>query len=85
MAKEIPFETAMRKLEEITRSLEQGDLGLEDSLKQFDEAMKLVAQCSRQLEQARQKVQLITEKNGMLAATPFNRDKDSMDGAESLS
>ena len=65
------FESALNKLEQITTELEEGELGLEKSLKKFDEGVQLVRFCSEQLEEARGQVELLQKKNGILTAVPF--------------
>ena len=53
-------------------SLESGDLSLEESLKIFEEGMKLVNFCSKKLEEAEQKVSmLIKDQNGKYTQQPF--------------
>ena len=58
------FEEAMEKLEKIVESLESGDLSLEDSIKAFEEGMKLAKFCSEKLEEAEKKVTMLVEENG---------------------
>ena len=72
------FETAMERLEEIVRDLEEGDLPLEESLKAFEEGMNLIKFCSRKLEEVEQKVtKLIKESDGKYSHQPFEiEDKD---------
>ena len=66
------FEEAMERLENIVESLESGDLSLEESLKIFEEGMKLVNFCSKKLEEAEQKVSmLIKDQNGKYTQQPF--------------
>jgi exodeoxyribonuclease VII small subunit len=66
------FEEAMKRLEDIVRSLESGDLTLEDSIGIFEEGMKLVSFCSKKLEEAEQKVtMLVKESEGMYTQQPF--------------
>jgi exodeoxyribonuclease VII small subunit len=66
------FEEAMERLENIVESLESGDLSLEESLKIFEEGMKLVNFCSKKLEEAEQKVtMLIKDQNGKYSRQPF--------------
>lgn len=48
--KEIMFEEAIQRLEEIVASLENGDFPLEESLKLFEEGVKLVKLCNKKLE-----------------------------------
>ncbi|MBN2032375.1 MAG: exodeoxyribonuclease VII small subunit [Deltaproteobacteria bacterium] len=66
------FEEAMERLENIVESLEKGDLSLEESLKFFEEGMKLVSFCSGKLEEAEQKVMmLIKDQSGKYSRQPF--------------
>lgn len=70
------FEEAMRRLEDIVQSLESGDLSLEDSIKTFEEGMKLVGFCSEKLEEAEQKVtQLVKESEGKYRQEPFDAEE----------
>jgi len=74
------FEAAMQRLEEIVKSLESGDLALEDSLKEFAEGMELAKYCSKKLEEAEKKVTvLIEESAGRYTQVPFDavEDKES--------
>lgn len=66
------FEEAMKRLEEIVQSLDRGNLTLEDSLKIFEEGMKLVGFCNSKLDEAEKKVSLlIKESDGRLRERPF--------------
>lgn len=65
------FETALSRLEQITAELEDGEISLENSLKKFDEGIKLASYCSEQLTEARAKVELLLGKNEKLEAVPF--------------
>jgi exodeoxyribonuclease VII small subunit len=51
------FEKAMTRLEKIVESIEQGKVGLEDSIKQFEEGMGLIQRCRAVLADAELKVQ----------------------------
>ena len=66
------FESALARLEEITQELEDGELSLENSLKKFNEGIKLAGYCSDQLSQAQKKVELLIEKDGNLETIPFD-------------
>ncbi len=70
------FEKAMERLEEIVRSLEQGDLPLEESLRVFEEGMKLVTFCSGKLEEAEKKVSLLVRESGKYKEIPFEMDEE---------
>ena len=72
------FEKSMQRLEEIVLSLEGGELPLEDSLKVFEEGMKLVKFCSDKLEEAEQKVTLLVkESGGKQRQVPFKLEEES--------
>lgn len=49
---EIPFETALERLEGLVDTLERGDLALEESLEKFEEGVRLVRLCSARLHAA---------------------------------
>lgn len=53
------FEKKLGRLEEIVSKMEAGDLALEDSLKLFEEGVKLSRDCNTQLTEAEQKVKLL--------------------------
>ena len=50
------FEQSLDRLEEIVRHLEKGDLPLNDSLALYEEGTTLISACSKQLDEAEQKV-----------------------------
>jgi exodeoxyribonuclease VII small subunit len=68
------FEASLARLEEITGELEDGELSLEKSLKKFEEGIQLARFCNEQLAEARAKVELLLEKDGRIAAVPFNEN-----------
>lgn len=65
------FEQALQQLEGLVEQLEQGDLPIEDALKAFEEGIGLTRDCQNILQQAEQKVQLLTEQDGDMVATDF--------------
>ena len=54
--KSVTFEESMERLDEIVKTLEKGDVALEDSIKLFEEGTKLAAKCSDLLQNAELKV-----------------------------
>ena len=64
MENKISFEDALSRLEKIVRELENGDTLLEDSIKLFEEGIKLSEICSSCLKNAQQKVDLLIKKDG---------------------
>lgn len=71
------FEEALARLDEIVRALEKGDLPLEESLKRFEEGVKLSKSCLKMLEEAERKVDiLMADKTGNKRLRPFSeRDR----------
>ena len=59
-----PFETSLKRLEELVDEMENGELSLETSLKTFEEGIRLTRECQQALKEAEQKVSLLVEKNG---------------------
>ncbi len=69
--KNYPFETSLEKLEKLVEQMEDGDLTLEDSLKTFEEGIRLTRECQQALAAAEQKVKLLIEENGQVTASDF--------------
>ena len=59
------FEESLGTLEKIVRELEQGDLSLEESLKLFENGVKLSRECQERLNQAERRIEvLLKDENG---------------------
>jgi len=68
------FEDALNKLEKIVSKLEEGDIPLEESLKLFEEGIRLSRFCNQKLDEAEKKVEILLKgKDGLLKAQPFDR------------
>ncbi len=68
----LKFEDAMARLEEIVNGLEKGDLPLDESLKMFEEGVRLSKSCLKMLDEAQKKVEiLIRDKEGKKKSRPF--------------
>lgn len=61
MSEKFVFESAMKRIEEIVRLLEQGDAPLDQSLALFEEGTGLIKKCSAALDQAEQKVEMLVK------------------------
>lgn len=60
------FEEALSRLETLVRSLEAGNLGLDESLTLFEEGIGLVKYCTEKLDHAEQRVKiLVSDANGI--------------------
>jgi exodeoxyribonuclease VII small subunit len=71
------FENALERLEEIVKELESGDLPLEQSLKLFEEGIKLSRICNKRLEDAERRVDiLLKDKAGNIVAQQFEEKEE---------
>ncbi len=74
MAKQT-FEKAMDQLEQIVQKLETGELSLEESIKKFEEGVKLSSYCQKKLDETEKKVTvLVKSKEGQIFEEPFSAD-----------
>ena len=63
---------AMARLEEIVHALEAGNLSLDDSLRVFEEGTGLLRLCTRRLEEAERRIEiLMQDETGGTRAEPF--------------
>ncbi len=66
------FEEALKRLEQIAKLLEREDIALDEAINLYEEGMKLVDYCSKKLQEAQNRVKLITGiKNGKLETEDF--------------
>ena len=80
--KELKFEEALEKLEKIVEDLEGGDLSLDESMKRYEEGIRLSKLCSKRLEEAKKKIeQLLKGEDGKLVAKSL--DEKEIDGERS--
>ena len=75
MAAKKNFETNMQELEEIINSLEGGEAPLDECIKLFEKGVKLSDECLKMLNDAQQKITLLTEDG----ETEFVTDGDKLD------
>lgn len=69
--KEETFEQALAKLEAIVRDIEEGKIGLEESIKRYEDGMNLLSHCRGILAQAEMKIQKLQAKaDGEIQAEP---------------
>ena len=69
--KAMTFEAAMERLEEITRLLESGAEGLDESLKLYEEGVSLIRLCTQKLETAEQSVKVLQMREDGIALAEF--------------
>jgi len=61
MENKLNFEGSLARLEEIVRTLESGEKSLDDSMKLYEEGVKLVRLCSAELNGVEAKIKLLKE------------------------
>jgi exodeoxyribonuclease VII small subunit len=69
--KENNFESALKRLDEISDLLENEDTPLEDSIKLFEEGIELKEFCEDKLKSAKLKIDKIVKRNKSLTSTEF--------------
>lgn len=74
--KSYPFEESLEKLEKLVERMEEGDLSLEESLKTFEEGIKLTRECQQALARAEQKVKLLIDENSTTDFTSLEEDDE---------
>lgn len=72
----VSFEKALSSLEQIVHDLEEGKLGLTESLGRYEEGVKLLKQCYTMLEQAERRIELLSgvDAAGNPIAEPFDHE-----------
>ena len=71
------FETALKKLEEIVKKLENGELPLDSALELFEEGIKLSRFCHTKLELAERRVEILLKNgSGQTRAVPFESENE---------
>ncbi|ABC77663.1 exodeoxyribonuclease VII small subunit [Syntrophus aciditrophicus] len=73
MAKE-KFEEAMAKLEALVRKMETGDMTLEESLKAFEEGIRLSRLCASRLDDAERRVEMLIAENSNVTVQPLREN-----------
>lgn len=79
MAGEMKFESALEKLEEIVDKLESGDTGLDESLKIYEEGVKLLKFCTAKLDEVEKKIEiLVKDKGGKTSTKPLDSGEEKL-------
>ncbi len=69
----LTFEQALQELEAIVREMEEGTIGLEESLARYERGVALLKRCYGQLRDAEQRILLLTgvDEEGQPTLAPF--------------
>jgi exodeoxyribonuclease VII small subunit len=84
------FEDALSDLEDVANKLEGGELGLDDSIREFEKGIKLARYCQQKLEEAERKIEILQKgadgeiKPGRVAVKPDTgeiEDEEDLQGS----
>lgn len=70
----VNFEDIMKQLEIIANELEKGNLNLDESVKKFEEGIKLSKKCNEILEKAEKKISILINNGEDVEEKTFNAD-----------
>ena len=72
------FEQSLKRLDEIVKSLEKGDVSLSDSMSLFEEGTALIKNCGKMLDEAEQKVVMLRKgADGAPIELPFDAEQEA--------
>jgi exodeoxyribonuclease VII small subunit len=70
------FEEALSELETLVERMEQGELSLEESLRTFERGVELTRACQQALDEAQQRVEVLTRKDDSIQPQPFRGEDE---------
>lgn len=75
MSKTTSFDKQLAELDKLVENMESGELDLENNLKQYEKGIKLIRQCQTQLQQAEQKVKILSGSDDAATLQDFNTEE----------
>ena len=72
MKEKTAFEEDLKKLQKIVEELSSGKITLGESLKKYEEGVKIAQSCSQTLTEAQRKVELLMKKDGKFSLEEFD-------------
>lgn len=69
------FEEDLKRLQKIVEELSSGKITLGESLKKYEEGVKIAQSCSATLAEAQRKVELLMKKDGKISLEKFDDDE----------
>lgn len=77
----LTFEQALSLLEGVVRTLEDGQIGLDESLAKYEEGVRLLQTCRESLQNAERKIMLLTgiDPDGNPIVEPFGEESTTLD------
>ncbi len=76
------FEEQLTQLEAVVDRLERGDLTLDESVRLFEDGVRLSNACKGELDAAEGRIQVLLETPSGMKATPMNLDGETEDTGE---
>lgn len=76
-AKDLPFEQALKRLEELVNEMEGGNLSLDQMITHFEEGTALLEKCGKQLNEVERRIEKLVKKNGKIESEPFETESES--------
>ena len=70
----LDFETTLTRLEAIVTRLENGDLPLEEALKEFENGVQLAKLGQERLQQAEKRIQILLQKNATVELADYRSE-----------
>lgn len=79
----LKFEDALEQVESIIEQIESGQVGLEESIAQYEQGMKLLSRCQTILSSAQKRIaELTTDSQGRLRSPSDTMQQDEADASE---
>ncbi len=75
MEKNKSFEEQISELEKIVLDLEKGELSLDDSVKKFEQGIKISKECNEILEKAEKKINILINQDGEMKEEKFDTEE----------
>lgn len=76
--KQLRFEDAFKRLEDIVSALEGGDVSLEASLGMYEEGVELLRACTRHIEEGRARVEILSRRGEEMIPEAYEEDDDEI-------
>jgi exodeoxyribonuclease VII small subunit len=73
------FEQKLTALESVVEKLERGDLSLDESVRLFEEGVKLSDACKKELESAEGRIQVLVERGNRMVPTDLDVEEEEDD------
>ena len=71
------FEKSLEKLEGLVKKLESGELDLDQSLKAFEEGVRLSRVCEKKLNEAEKRIEVLLKNNNNFDTKPFSDESSN--------